>query len=83
MDKFDLEQEYLIFSTNNNIIKKMNLETQKIEFIQGHSEVILGLDYFEDKLVSASKDKTIKYWKIKDSKFQLIATYLGHTEVIQ
>ena len=51
-----------------------------------HSETVLSVDAIDDLLISSSKDKSIKLWKIKeketDPQYQLIATFTGHLESV-
>ena len=50
--------------------------------LEGHNEDVCGLDFSPtgDLLVSASKDKTLKLWKIDG---QLIATFTGHQDTVK
>jgi U3 small nucleolar RNA-associated protein 13 len=49
-----------------------------------HSDTVLSIDAIDDLLISSSKDKTIKLWKLKekDSSYQLIGTFTGHLESV-
>ena len=51
-----------------------------------HSETVLSVDAIDDILISSSKDKSIKLWKLNEQEnltpYQLIATFTGHLESV-
>jgi guanine nucleotide-binding protein subunit beta-2-like 1 protein len=63
----------------------MSLASKNIKLLRGHTDVVMSLDYFEDQIVSASKDKSIRLWrrsKIDKSQFEVHSVYIGHAEAV-
>lgn len=53
-----------------------------VQMLEGHQDMILCIDSMQDgnMLVSASKDKTIRVWKLFDNIWKCIAIGSGHTQ---
>lgn len=54
----------------------------RYDFLQDHTDTILCCDFVKDRLISGSKDKSIKSYQFIDNKFILLCTYTGHLEAI-
>jgi U3 small nucleolar RNA-associated protein 13 len=79
------------FSRQNNgkfIAVATNSPNLKISFppsnshllLPGHSNIIMALDTINDLVLSASKDTTLKLWRLSEDKsYTLLATFMGHT----
>ena len=50
----------------------------KIATLRGHTDIVCCLTIHENKLVSGSRDKTIRIWNTET--YELIATLRGHTD---
>lgn len=46
----------------------------------GHTDIILSVDTFEDYIISASKDKTVRLWKKLEKVMPENFEYLGEAE---
>lgn len=68
--KYLYKQRYLLEHNwrNGNI---------KCTTLSGHSDSVYCIQFDEEKLVSGSRDQTIKFWSLKDGK--VVRTYKGHT----
>lgn len=79
---------WVAMATNSHTLKLYNFETRKAKFVEGHKGIILCLDVWKDKILTGSKDSTMKLWKAfydEEEKFQvkLLATFKGHMGNIQ
>lgn len=81
---FDMDEQYIVMSTNSHIMKYIDLKTKNISLIKGHKEIVLTLDLYEDFMISSGKDKVIKLWKKVNGSpsFDILATYSGHLEAV-
>lgn len=73
----------IVMCSNTEVAKIVNLDTQKVELLTGHEEIIIAVDTFGDYFVTGSKDKTCRIWKhikLEDGsdKFVCLAICSGH-----
>lgn len=54
----------LVVATNSSLIKLVELKNKHSHLISGHKEIVMSVDYCYPYIVSGSKDKTVKLWKI-------------------
>ena len=79
---FNMDEQYIVMSTNSHIMKYIDLKTKNMSLIKGHKEIVLTLDLYEDFMISSGKDKVIKLWKKVEATFVVLANYSGHTEAV-
>lgn len=82
---FDRDNELLVVATNSSLIKLIELKSKNSHLISGHKEIVMSVDYAYPFIVSGSKDKTVKLWKIDSqadrlNMVKLIGNYRGHSE---
>lgn len=60
------DDQHLAVATNSEQIRVFNVETQDCDIIYGHSDTVICLERSKDGsvLVSGSKDKTARLWRI-------------------
>ncbi|KAI8079765.1 WD40-repeat-containing domain protein [Halteromyces radiatus] len=83
-------ETHLAAATNSEQLRVYDVETQNCDIVYGHKDMILCLDRSKDGdvLVTGSKDKTARIWKInleaKESsdRYTCVGTCIGHTESI-
>jgi U3 small nucleolar RNA-associated protein 13 len=67
----------LIIATNSEKILRVKLQSKNVQFLCGHRDLVMGiaLDTVHEKfLVSASKDKTVRVWNLKNNKCIAVGT---------
>ena len=62
-----LDEEHIVFCSNGESLKLMNIETGQVEIYYGHKDIIVCLDRFKiqkDKfrVVTGAKDMEIRMW---------------------
>jgi len=90
-DEIDPIQLAIAGLTPTLIIKKKELVKQKkdilkkiensMKTLKGHSDRVTSVAVYKDKIVSGSKDNTIKIWDFKSGK--LLNTLKGHSKAIE
>lgn len=84
------KETHLAAATNSAQLRVYNVETQDCDLLYGHDDMIISLDRSKDGslLVTASKDKTARIWKIdlenEDHKerFKSAGVCVGHAESV-
>ncbi|KAI7907602.1 WD40-repeat-containing domain protein [Cokeromyces recurvatus] len=84
------DETHLAAATNSAQLRIYNVETQDCDLLYGHNDMIISLDRSRDGtlLVTASKDKTARLWKIdlksenKEDRFKSAGVCIGHTESV-
>jgi U3 small nucleolar RNA-associated protein 13 len=82
------DNTHVFLATNSAEIKAMRTDNMKAEIVSGHNDIVLALDVSPcgNFLVSASKDSTVRFWKLdfgnKDSIAQCVGIGEGHTESV-
>ncbi|KAI9289951.1 WD40-repeat-containing domain protein [Umbelopsis sp. AD052] len=84
------DDQHLAVATNSEQIRVFNVETQDCDIIYGHSDTVICLERSKDGsvLVSGSKDKTARLWRIDtdaeeyDQRYLCAGICVGHTEAI-
>jgi U3 small nucleolar RNA-associated protein 13 len=83
-------EEYLAAATNSAQVRIYNVATQDCDLLYGHENMVISMDRSKDGsvLVTASKDKTARIWKIdvdaSDHKQRFLGAgvCVGHTESV-
>ena len=57
---FNMDEQYIVMSTNSHIMKYIDLKTKNMSLIKGHKELVLTLDLYEDLMILSGKDKVIQ-----------------------
>lgn len=81
---------HLAAATNSAQLRIYNVETQDCDLLYGHNDMIISLDKSKDGtlVVTASKDKTARLWKIDlaneehKERFKSAGVCIGHTESV-
>ncbi|GAN02172.1 conserved hypothetical protein [Mucor ambiguus] len=81
---------HLAAATNSAQLRVYNVETQDCDLLYGHDDMIISLDRSKDGtlVVTASKDKTARLWKIDldnpdhKERFKSAGVCIGHTESV-
>ncbi|CEI98202.1 hypothetical protein RMCBS344292_12317 [Rhizopus microsporus] len=84
------DETYLAAATNSAQLRIYNVDTQDCDLLYGHTDMIISLDRSRDGtlLVTASKDKTARLWKIDTTqedhkkKYMPAGVCIGHTESV-
>ncbi|CAO3661060.1 unnamed protein product [Rhizopus stolonifer] len=83
-------ETHLAAATNSAQLRVYNVETQDCDLLYGHTDMIISLDRSKDGglLVTASKDKTARLWKIDTTqedpakRYMAAGVCIGHTESV-
>ncbi|GAA5808876.1 hypothetical protein MFLAVUS_002275 [Mucor flavus] len=83
-------ETHLAAATNSAQLRVYNVETQDCDLLYGHKDMIIALDKSKDGsiVVTASKDKTARIWKIdlenedQKERFKAAGVCIGHTESV-
>ncbi|ORZ19470.1 WD40-repeat-containing domain protein [Absidia repens] len=83
-------ETHLAAATNSEQLRVYDVETQNCDLVYGHKDMIICLDRSKDGnvLVTGSKDKTARIWKINlnatdySERYTCVGTCVGHTESI-
>ncbi|KAI8065236.1 WD40-repeat-containing domain protein [Gongronella butleri] len=84
------DETHLAAATNSEQLRVYDIETQNCDLVYGHKDMILCLDRNKqgDVLVTGSKDKTARVWKVDFSKadaeqrYMCVGQCVGHTESV-
>ena len=66
------------------LCRLFNKKEKKFTMFLAHNDTVLSIDAIDDLLITSSKDKTIKLWKMREKEisYELVATFKGHLESI-
>ena len=73
--EFHFEKEQIVFITNSCYIKLMDLPSKKVVALIGHEDIIMCMDFQNNYLITGSKDKLIKLWKVTLYNLELVCTF--------
>ncbi|KAI7867670.1 WD40-repeat-containing domain protein [Spinellus fusiger] len=83
------DETHLAAATNSEQLRVYNVETQDCDLVYGHTDMIICLDRSNDGevLVTGSKDKTARVWKIDveadpSQRYLCAGVCVGHTESV-
>ncbi len=77
-----LDSNNYLFSSNDNVLKKYDMQSNSITLYEGHSDFIMNIA-IKDKFIStASKDNTIILWYNHEDGIKQLAKFKGHTESV-
>ncbi|KAI7894430.1 WD40-repeat-containing domain protein [Mucor mucedo] len=84
------KETHLAAATNSAQLRVYNVGTQDCDLLYGHNDMIISLDKSKDGnlVVTASKDKTARIWKIdlenedQNERFKSAGVCIGHTESV-
>ena len=79
--------KYLAVATNSEQLRVYDLETKNCSVMDGHEDIILCVDSYNDLIVSGSKDKSLILWSISEDlkylffyyRIDFMAKASGHT----
>ena len=72
-----------LFSSNDNLLKKYDLENNKIDIYEGHTDFIMSITVKNNAIITSSKDNTIRIWKINNiNDIKCICILKGHSEAV-
>ena len=60
--KFVDENKQAILCSNSESLKLMDTVTGVVELYQGHTDIIITVDFFEGFIISGAKDNEIRLW---------------------
>ena len=77
-------EDYMIVATNSPNIKVFHSSSSSCQVLQGHTDIVLCLDVFSNKVafVSSSKDNSIRLWTLVGSSVQCLCKVSGHTHAV-
>ncbi|ORY87633.1 WD40-repeat-containing domain protein [Protomyces lactucae-debilis] len=77
-----LDDRKLAIASNSEDVHLLDIATNDVEVLAGHSEIVLTMDRSQDGrfLVTGAKDNSAKLWHLEQQK--CIMTFTGHTESV-
>ena len=60
----DDNNNFFAFSSNDNLFKIYDLEKNRINLYEGHTDFIMSITIKNNLIITSSKDNTIRIWKI-------------------
>ena len=75
-----LDENNLIFSSNDNLLKTYNIVENKFNIYEGHTDFIMNVIIKNNLIITSSKDNTIRIWSIPEIK--CIGILKGHSESV-
>ena len=84
----DENNNYFAFASNDNILKMYDLEKNKINLYEGHTDFIMSITIKNNLILTSSKDNTIIIWKIfytennEYENIKCIGILKGHSESV-
>jgi U3 small nucleolar RNA-associated protein 13 len=81
---------HIAVATNSEQVRIFNLETKDCNMINGHTDIVIALSSSSDGhyLATASKDRTVKVWRLNlqsavgGKKYVAVGECIGHTEAV-
>ena len=74
-----------VFSSNDNLLKTYDIEKNKINMYEGHTDFIMSITVKDDLIVTSSKDNTLRIWKLNKLNYdsiKCICILKGHSESV-
>ena len=84
----DENNNFFAFASNDNLLKIYNIEKNKINLYEGHTDFIMSITIKNDLIITSSKDNTMRIWKIffKENNIyeniKCIGVLKGHSESV-
>ena len=84
----DENNNFFAFASNDNILKIYDLEKNKINLYEGHTDFIMSITIKNNLILTSSKDNTIRIWKIfykennEYENIKCIGILTGHSESV-
>ena len=84
----DENNNLFAFASNDNILKIYDLEKNKINLYEGHTDFIMSITIKNNLILTSSKDNTIRIWKIfykennEYENIKCIGILTGHSESV-
>ena len=78
------DESFIVVATNSPQIKVIHLGTSSCQVLHGHTDTVLCLDIFPNKVsfVSSSKDNSIRLWALIEDSFRCLAKAEAHTHAV-
>ena len=84
----DESNNFFAFASNDNLLKIYDIEKNKINLYEGHTDFIMSITIKNDLIITSSKDNTMRLWKIfyKENNIyediKCIGVLKGHSESV-
>ena len=84
----DDNNNFFAFASNDNLLKIYDLEKNKINLYEGHTDFIMSITIKNNIIITSSKDNTIRIWKIINNEnnnyenINCIGVLKGHSESV-
>ncbi|XP_064391571.1 transducin beta-like protein 3 isoform X2 [Halichondria panicea] len=82
LDVCYIGRDYLSVATNSEEVKLLHRPTGHCQSLSGHTGIILSIDANGHSLVTASRDNTIRLWKLCSGTLHCVAVGTGHTHYV-
>jgi len=79
---------FFAFASNDNLLKIYDVENNKINFFEGHTDFIMSITIKNNLIITSSKDDTMRIWKIiynENNRYETIkciGVLKGHSESV-
>lgn len=84
----DENNNFFAFASNDNLLKIYDIEKNKINLYEGHTDFIMSITTKNDWIITSSKDNTMRIWKIFFTEnniyenIKCIGVLKGHSESV-
>ena len=84
----DDNNNFFAFASNDNLLKIYDLEKNKINLYEGHTDFIMSITIKNNIIITSSKDNTIRIWQIINNENNIyenincIGVLKGHSESV-
>ena len=84
----DENNNFFAFASNDNLLKIYDIEKNKINLYEGHTDFIMSITIKNDLIITSSKDNTMRIWKMffKENNIyeniKCIGVLKGHSESV-
>ena len=84
----DENNNFFAFASNDNLLKIYDIEKNKINLYEGHTDFIMSITIKNDLIITSSKDNTMRIWKIFFTEnniyenIKCIGVLKGHSESV-
>ena len=79
--QLEYSNEDIVCATNSNELRVF-CKNGDSKLLQGHDNLITCFDIFEDKILTGSKDKSLKLWDYKNYEMVELQTFNGHVSSV-